>query len=276
MCSSKDQFQNIAQNDQVLNLANHSFTKIRGTGNVKIKVSNENNLRSVNLNNVMYVPDLRSNLLSVGKITDKGSTVIFENNKVYILDKDGKEIMIGQKRNYLYYVREILDKKGETAAASMNISRTKIQEWHEKFGHINEQQLKELARSNEVYGLNIGCNEHLINCSICLKAKQTRKSFSRNESHKKETLLELIHTDICGPMRVNSIGGSRYFITFIDDKSGWCEIYFIKKKSEAASAFFKYKAMVENQLGKRIKCLRSDMELSIYVMNLKVIWRNME
>jgi hypothetical protein len=258
MCSSKDQFQNIAQNDQVLNLANHSFTKIRGTGNVKIKVSNENNLRSVNLNNVMYVPDLRSNLLSVGKITDKGSTLIFENNKVYILDKDGKEIMIGQKRNHLYYVREILDKKGETAAASMNISRTKIQEWHEKFGHINEQQLKELARSNEVYGLNIGCNEHLINCSVCLKAKQTRKSFSRNESHKKETLLELIHTDICGPMRVNSIGGSRYFITFIDDKSGWCEIYFIKKKSEAASAFFKYKAMVENQLGKRIKCLRSD------------------
>jgi hypothetical protein len=208
--------------------------------------------------NRLYVPDLRSNLLSVGKITDKGSTVIFENNKVYILDKDGKEIMIGQKRNHLYYVREILDKKGETAAASMNISRTKIQEWHEKFGHINEQQLKELARSNEVYGLNIGCNEHLINCSICLKAKQTRKSFSRNVSHKKETLLELIHTDICGPMRVNSIGGSRYFITFIDDKSGWCEIYFIKKKSEAASAFFKYKAMVENQLGKRIKCLRSD------------------
>jgi hypothetical protein len=215
-------------------------------------------VKDVNLNNVMCVPDLRSNLLSVGKITDKGSTVIFENNKVYILDKDGKEILIGQKRNHLYYVREILDKKGETAAASMNISRTKIQEWHEKFGHINEQQLKELARSNEVYGLNIGCNEHLINCSICLKAKQTRKSFSRNESHKKETLLELIHTDICGPMRVNSIGGSRYFITFIDDKSGWCEIYFIKKKSEAASAFFKYKAMVENQLGKRIKCLRSD------------------
>jgi hypothetical protein len=132
MCSSKDQFQNIAQNDLLLNLANHSFTKIRGTGNVKIKVSNENNL-----NNVMYVPDLRSNLLSVGKITDKGSTVIFENNKVYILDKDGKEIMIGQKINHLYYVRDILDKKEETAASTMNISRTKIQEWHEQFGHIN-------------------------------------------------------------------------------------------------------------------------------------------
>jgi hypothetical protein len=139
MCSSKDQFQNIAQNDQLLNFANHSFTKIRGTGNVKIKVSNENNLRSVNLNNVMYVPDLRSNLLSVGKITDKGSRMIFENNKVYILDKDGKEIMIGQKRNHLYYVRDILlvDKREETAASTMNISRTKIQEWHEQFGHIN-------------------------------------------------------------------------------------------------------------------------------------------
>jgi 23S rRNA-/tRNA-specific pseudouridylate synthase len=97
VCSSKDQFQNIAQNDQVLNLANHSFTKIRGTGNVKIKVSNENNLRTVNLNNVMYVPDLRSNLLSVGKITDKGSTVIFENNKVYILDKSTSLIKMEKK-----------------------------------------------------------------------------------------------------------------------------------------------------------------------------------
>jgi hypothetical protein len=42
----------------------------------------------------------------------------------------------------------------------MNISRTKMQEWHEKFGHLNEQQLKELARSDEVYGLNIGYSQN--------------------------------------------------------------------------------------------------------------------
>ena len=71
-------------------------------------------------------------------------------------------------------------------------------------------------------------------------------------------LLEIVHTDICGPMRVKSKEGSLYFITFIDDRSRWCEVYFLKKKSEALDAFKRYKAYVENQTGQKIKFLQSD------------------
>lgn len=59
-------------------------------------------------------------------------------------------------------------------------------------------------------------------------------------------------------MRINSIGGSKYFLTFIDDKSRWCEIYFLKKKSEVFEKFKEYKSMVETRTNKKIKAIRSD------------------
>ena len=59
-------------------------------------------------------------------------------------------------------------------------------------------------------------------------------------------------------MRVDSIGGSIYFVTFIDDYSKWCEVYFIKKKTEVTEMFKEYKNFVENKTGKKIKTLRSD------------------
>lgn len=59
-------------------------------------------------------------------------------------------------------------------------------------------------------------------------------------------------------MRTESLGKSRYFVIFIDDASRWCEVRFLKNKSEVLQAFKDYKVLVENQTGKRIKYLQSD------------------
>lgn len=59
-------------------------------------------------------------------------------------------------------------------------------------------------------------------------------------------------------MKVESLAGSKYFVTFIDDKSRWCEIYFLKKKGELFEKFLEFKAKVEKQTGKNIKTVRSD------------------
>jgi len=59
-------------------------------------------------------------------------------------------------------------------------------------------------------------------------------------------------------MRVNSLSGSQYFATFINDKSRWCEIHFLKKKSEVAEKFKEYKSMVEKRTGRKIKAVQSD------------------
>ena len=70
--------------------------------------------------------------------------------------------------------------------------------------------------------------------------------------------LELIHSDLCGPLNVKARGGFEYFISFIDDYSRYDYLYLMKRKSEALGKFKKYKAEVKNLSSKKIKILLSD------------------
>ena len=74
-------------------------------------------------------------------------------------------------------------------------------------------------------------------------------------------------------MLVDSIGGSRYFMTFTDDYSKLCEVYFIRKKSEVAEMFKEYKNLVENKTGKKIKTLRSDNRTEYTCQEMKNYFR---
>jgi Integrase core domain len=71
-------------------------------------------------------------------------------------------------------------------------------------------------------------------------------------------VLELVHTDLCWPMEVESMGGSKYFMLFIDDYSRITWVYFLSYKSQAFRLFKRFKAMAETQTGARLKALRSD------------------
>ena len=75
---------------------------------------------------------------------------------------------------------------------------------------------------------------------------------------KQREILELIHTDFCGPMQTLSLGGMRYFLIFVDDKSRFTWIYFRRKKSDVFEYFKELKNMVEKQTCKCIKILKSD------------------
>ena len=68
--------------------------------------------------------------------------------------------------------------------------------------------------------------------------------------------MELIHSDVFGPIPVPSLGGAIYYVRFIDDFSRNTSLYFLKKKLEVFSKFKEFKALVENQIGKKIKVLR--------------------
>ena len=71
-------------------------------------------------------------------------------------------------------------------------------------------------------------------------------------------ILDLVHSDVCGPISSVSLGGCEYYVKFIDDHSRKTWIYFLKTKSEVFKRFQEFKALVKNQIGKRIKVLRSD------------------
>ena len=95
-------------------------------------------------------------------------------------------------------------------------------------------------------------------CEGCLIGKQFRKSFPKESTTRATKPLELIHTDVCGPIKPNSFGKNKYFLLFIDDYSRKTWVYFLKEKSEVFENFKKFKALVEKESGLSIKAMRSD------------------
>ena len=99
-------------------------------------------------------------------------------------------------------------------------------------------------------------------CIECIKGKQIEKR--KLGANRCTDVLELIHTDICGPFPIASWNGQRYFITFIDDCSRYGYLYLIHEKSQALDVFKTFKAKVELQLGKKIKAVKSDRDGEYY------------
>jgi transposase InsO family protein len=95
-------------------------------------------------------------------------------------------------------------------------------------------------------------------CEECVIAKQHRKSFPQESNWRASHVLQLVHSDICGPMNPTSNSNKRYFITFTDDFSRKTWVYFLKEKSEAIEMFRKFKARVEMEAKQHIQCLRTD------------------
>jgi hypothetical protein len=100
-----------------------------------------------------------------------------------------------------------------------------------------------------VEGIPILKNEH-IECEACALGKQHREEFPVHKEKKQREIIELIHTNVYGPMQTMSLGGAGYFIIFVDDRSRFTWAYFIRKKSDVFEYFKEFKTMVEKQTGK--------------------------
>ena len=99
--------------------------------------------------------------------------------------------------------------------------------------------------------------EHDGVCRDCALGKNVKGSFSRSDNRSKG-ILDLIHTDVCGPMTVVSLSGYLYYVLFIHDHSRKTWIYFLKTKAGVLAIFQEFKAQVENLTRRRNKVLRSD------------------
>jgi transposase InsO family protein len=99
--------------------------------------------------------------------------------------------------------------------------------------------------------------EHQDVCKGCALGKFTEASFPSSDT-RSAGILDLVHMDVCGPMARKSLSGCEYYLTFIDDYLRKIWIYLLKAKSEVFTRFQEFRALVENESGKRIKVLRSD------------------
>jgi len=129
-------------------------------------------------------------------------------------------------------------------------------------GHLNFRELHQASKNSIIRGAYTGSDGSKPSYEIYLQRKINRLSFPK-ASNRKSQMLVLIHIDICGLMRVQPNGGSKYFITFTDNCSRWTEMRFIAHKSQALEEFKAYKIFVEQQHGMKIKALQSDMGASM-------------
>jgi hypothetical protein len=129
--------------------------------------------------------------------------------------------------------------------------------WHERFGHLNYHSLQQLCNQQMVTGLPlVSCIDGV--CAGCVLGKHHRDSFEKHASWHASGPLQLVHSDLCGPLSSPSFFGCNYFLTFIDDFSRCTWVYFLKLKSEVFDKFLAYKALVEKQSGHQIQRLRTD------------------
>jgi hypothetical protein len=239
-----------------IKLGNDNIVEVMGKGAINVIT----NSGKKTIPDVYFVPGLKHNLISVGQLTQKGYRVSFENNVCTIFDIPPSKVVIARikmtdNRMFpLHMKSEMMEKIGASFKAS---SQDQAWIWHLRYGHLNFKALCLLQRNEMVKGLP-PIQAPISSCESCILGKQHRLSFPKEKSYRAWAPLEIVHTDLCGPMKTPSLGGSIYFLTFIDDYSRKTWVYFLKHKSETFDKFKEFKAFVEKQSGLSIKILRSD------------------
>jgi hypothetical protein len=239
MCWDKDLFDNVKPWKIAVYFGDGTHVMSEGVGSVWLK----SNSHTIELKNTLYIPSLNKNFFSVPKFNLADGISVFGRTGC-TLKKDNL-VMNARKEGDMF----VLDLKSHSLSS---LSSNDLIIWHRRLGHLSERNLKKvLIKMNSNWKFT-----KLPFCEVCAQANNIRKPYSG--SHDRVlNVLQLVHTDVCGPLPT-SIGGSRYYVSFTDDCSRFTHLYFIRQKSEVFEKFKEYKLVVEKQTGKIIKTLHSD------------------
>jgi hypothetical protein len=204
------------------------------------------------MKDVLYVPVLTKNLLSISALDKKGFRVAFIDGEVLMWPK-GKTIqdaiVIGKEEGGLYKL------KGHSDVALIHSTKSLCELWHRRLAHTNYKALPYVSKA--VTGLPDFKVDHEGVCKGCAQGKNIKNPFPKRNS-KEKRVLELIHSDVCGPMPSTSLSGYVYYVSFIDHYSRKTWVYFLKSKDEVFGKFKEFKALIENLSERNFKILRLD------------------
>jgi len=227
--------------------------QVAGKGTVILQMKCGSTFETRKLENVLHIPDFEYSLLSVSAMDKKGISTTFANGDVSIRKGD-TNVATGKLNGSLYVIetKPVRLPKENALVASLQL-------WHERLGHVDKRGISQMANRKVVDGLKIGGPATESICDDCAKGKASKANIPKiRTSSRASGMLDRVHSDVCGPLEVPSLGGSRYFVTFIDEHSNWVTIYLLKQKSEVAGCFLQFEKYAERQTGRKIKRLRSD------------------
>lgn len=225
----------------------------RGVVPLTINLPSGNNM-SINLNNVLLVPQLNDNLISVRRLTQIGFSVIFK-GELCTLSSNGDSMDIATYRNSMYRINVHRNNDDSTLACPVveKESFKCVHEWHSALAHRNISDILDM----KVFGLNIRDCSCKNLCESCIKGKMHKQSFPK-KGKGVENVLDCVVTDVCGPIPVESYDHFKYFITFTDLYSKYTEVYLLKYKSEVEVKVKQFIEKMKNVKGMKPKAIRSD------------------
>ncbi|KAK8935338.1 hypothetical protein KSP39_PZI014000 [Platanthera zijinensis] len=208
--------------------------------------------------NVQYVPTLTQNLLSVGQLLKKGFKVHFNDNTCEIVEPRGLTVVITAHMNTSnIFVLSLPPAQPKALMTDTDSVAQNSQLWHNRLGHISPSTMSYVIKEQLVDGIpDITISLH--NCSSCVEAKSHRLPFPKTATRRASTPLELLHMDLWGPAPVPSLGEKKYYLLIVDDYSRYMWLYHLTNKSKTFEKFQNYKKLMENQLDKKIKAVRTD------------------
>uniref|UniRef100_A0A2N9HPJ0 Integrase catalytic domain-containing protein n=1 Tax=Fagus sylvatica TaxID=28930 RepID=A0A2N9HPJ0_FAGSY len=212
-------YRKIPAGTHVVYMGNGSYEEALGVGSYQLHLRTG---RTLLLHDVLYVPGVLYNLLSVFTLLQLGYD--------FHLSWNGLDILLD----------DVIFGHGSST-------------WHARLGHIGKDRMARLAREGLLGPL---AKVDLPICEPCLAGKACRKPFGK--AVRATQPLELIHSDICGPMNVKARHGASYFLTFIDDYTRYGYVQLIAHRYEALDCFKRFVAEVENQHEKSLKALQTD------------------
>jgi hypothetical protein len=129
--------------------------------------------------------------------------------------------------------------------------------WYARFGYLNFPALQKLYKGDMVRGLPAISEANML-CDGCIISKQHRVPFPSKLSFRADEALELVHSDLCGPIKPATPGGKTMFLLMVDDMSRYMWLILLSAKSDAARMIKQVQAQAEAECGKKLKVLCTD------------------
>ncbi|GJS07535.1 retrovirus-related pol polyprotein from transposon TNT 1-94 [Tanacetum coccineum] len=210
------------------------------------------------ISRVYYVEGLGHNLFSVGQFCDSDLEVAFRKHTCFVRNLDGVDLIKGSRGTNLYTISVDDMMRSSPICLLSKASKNKSWLWHRRLNHLNFGTLNDLARKDLVRGLPRLKFEKDHLCSACQLGK------SRKATHKPKTIntitevLHILHMDLCGPMRVQSINGKKYILVIVDDYSKFTWVKFLRSKDETPAFVINLLKQLQVGLNKTVRFVRTD------------------
>ena len=225
-----------------------SVVKIEGRGTILFISKGGENRK---LTDVYFILRLKANLLSLGQL-DEASCYIFIERELLKVCDDRQWLLTQVRRtiNCLYILELEIEQPVSLSAKTEEVSWR----WHPRYGHLNFRALEKLQKKKMVPGLPAikGVNKL---CDGCLIGKQRHTPFSSQTSYRADEPLELVHSDIYGPIKPTTPDGKTLFLLLVDDKSHFMWLILLQAKSEAVK---RIQERAKAECGKKVQVLRTD------------------